>query len=155
MQEDKAVDRAWKKESAEDDHHARVLYQLFRKRDRYVTIVPQSVPVIATSPAQLQLGLHSCLHARWAADLPGLVVELLCFGWWSFLVACRHQAESASQAAAADSADRDPFPSDSQPGASSESAPAADSALAESDRPADLSDAWWKRVNEARPDHTG
>lgn len=79
MQEDKAVDRGWKKECAEDEHHARLLYQLFRKRDRFdfateaaqssgmvlcatcgvVTESRQSLAWKATSTAQHALPYHN------------------------------------------------------------------------------------------------
>lgn len=61
---------------------------------------------------------------------------------------CRHQNEVSAQPTEMDPTDRDPFPAASQAAAEADSPSTADSSLAESDRPADLSDAWWKRLNE-------
>ena len=43
------MDRAWKKESAEGEAHARLLYQLFRKRDRCLRQCVQHVTVSAVA----------------------------------------------------------------------------------------------------------
>lgn len=65
---------------------------------------------------------------------------------WPFRQSHGTDAEAASSA---DPSDRDLFPVVSEPPADDESALAAASVLDESsDRPTELSDVWWRRLNE-------
>ncbi|KAA6420486.1 MAG: hypothetical protein FRX49_09647 [Trebouxia sp. A1-2] len=98
QQDDKALDKAWKKESTEaGEALGHTLYQLFKKRQR------------------------------------------------------QSHGTDAQAASSTDPSDRNLFPSVSEPLPDDESALAAASVLDESsDRPAELTDVWWRRLNEVR-----
>ncbi len=62
---------------------------------------------------------------------------------------CRHHdGTDGSTGAAADAADRNPFPPVSEPPADDESALAAASTLDESERTVEVNDLWWRQLNE-------